>query len=133
MTAGDSLVASYDTISDFNTGGSDVIDFSVNLSKASNTSGAAAAAGNAAIDANGLATFHADDDTLAEKVAAVAADIQNATANTAGKVAIFQHGGNTYVFITDAAGANTTGDDLIELTGTSLTTITIAGNNFTGG
>ena len=133
VTAGDSLVASYDTISDFNTGGSDVIDFSVNLSKASNTSGAAAAAGNAAIDANGLATFHADDDTLAEKVAAVAADIQNATANTAGKVAIFQHGGNTYVFITDAAGANTTGDDLIELTGTSLTTITLAGNNFTGG
>ena len=55
------------------------------------------------------------DDTLAEKVAAVAADIQGATGNTAlGRYlpAWWQH----YVFITDAAGANTTGDDLIELT-----------------
>jgi hypothetical protein len=124
FTAGDSLVASYDKIADF-AKGSDVIDHSVALSLGGDAT-TAAAAGNALISAGGKASFHADDDTFAEKVAAVAADLNGATATTAGEVAFFEDGGNTYVFITDATDVDTNGDDIIELTGvTGLSTISV--------
>jgi S-layer protein len=131
VAAGDSTVAASDSISAW--GATDVINHAVDLSIGGDAL-TAAAAGNAQIAATGKATFHADDDTLAERIAAVAADLNGANANTAGKVAFFEHGGNTYVFITDATGGNTTGDDLITLVGvTGLTTITVTGGNITVG
>ncbi len=74
---------------------------------------AAATAGvNAKISTAGVATFAAEDDTLAEMVTTLAAD----TGLTDGEVVIFEFGGNTYVY-----GANDTSeaatDYLIELTG----------------
>lgn len=127
FTAGDSLVAASDKITDFNTGNvKDVIDHSATL--ALGGSAAAATAGNASISAGGKATFVAADNTLALKIAAVAADL-DAGAAAAGRVAFFEDSGNTYVFITDANATNTTGDDLIELTGvTGLTAITVDGS-----
>ncbi|WP_434248180.1 beta strand repeat-containing protein [Aliarcobacter cryaerophilus] len=126
FTAGDSLVATSDKITDFNTGNvKDVIAHSATLAKGG--SAAAATAGNASISTGGKATFDATDNTLALKITAVAADL-DAGGAVAGRVAFFEDSGNTYVFITDAAAGNTTGDDLIELTGvTGLTTITIDG------
>jgi hypothetical protein len=119
----DSLVASADTITDYS---GDTIDHNVGLSLGGDAA-TAAAAGNANISAGGLAIFHADDDTLAEKITAVAADLNGAAANTAGEIAFFEHDGDTYVFVTDAVGADTTGDTLIILDGvTGLTTLTIA-------
>lgn len=128
FTAGDSLVAKSDKITDFNTGNvKDVIDHSVTLSLGGNT--AAATAGNASISAGGKATFDATDNTLEKMITAVAADLNGANANTAGKVAFFENGGNTYVFITDSDDSTTTGDDLIQLTGvTGLTAITVDGS-----
>lgn len=44
----------------------------------------------------------------------------------------FVDGGNSYVFITDNDGSNTSGDDLIELTGvTNLTTIAFVHHGMT--
>jgi Ca2+-binding RTX toxin-like protein len=134
IAAGDSTAAAMDKIADFNNGGTEVIDYGNNLTKATNTSGTNATSGNASIDANGLATFHADDTTLALKIAAVNADIAGANTTVADLVAIFQHGGNTYVFISGGTDGATTDDTVIELTGVSLSTVTVDGNNdFTGG
>ena len=91
------------------------------------------------VDANGLATFDAADDTLLERATAVGNAIDklangNAGASTAGETVIFVHGGNTYVYISDAVAGFAAGDELIELTGIdSLTTITVANNNITIG
>jgi hypothetical protein len=140
ITAGDAGGSTngtaFDTITDWNTGGSDIIDHSVNLTKGN---AATAGVGQAGVDANGLATFNAADDTFAEKLAAVAAAIDedgNGAANntTAGETVIFVHNGDTYVYISDGTTGFGAGDDIIKLTGiTSLTTITVTNNNITIG
>jgi hypothetical protein len=76
-----------------------------------------AAAGNANISAAGLATFHADDDTLAERITAVAADLDAAAAVR--EAAVFVHAGQAYLYISNGAALNTDGDVLITLTGIS--------------
>jgi hypothetical protein len=87
----------------------------------------AAAAGNAAISAAGLASFHADDDTLAEKITAVAADLDGTAAVR--EAAVFVHAGQAYLYISDGAAGHTDGDALITLTGISTVTtgITLSG------
>ena len=78
--------------------------------------------------------------TLAEKLTAVAQALDETTAGVddnstaAGETVIFVHNGDTYVYISDANSGYGVGDDLIKLTGhTSLTTITIGGDNATIG
>ena len=82
---------------------------------ATQTVAAAAAAGTAQVATDGaLAVFHADDDTLVEKITAV----ENAIAVPGlGKAIHFMDSGNTYIFISDADNTVDANDQLIELTG----------------
>jgi len=101
------------TITDFNTGGSDIIRWDTNLSVVQN---ATAAVGNAAIDAEGLATFAAADDTVAEQLTAVEAAI-DATGNADGAIAFWSNGSDSYVFVSDGTGGLDANDMFIKLTG----------------
>ena len=122
-------VSGFDKITDFNTGGADVLSFGDVLN--SGVAGAAAtnpiAGSSVQIDGNGKAIFAAGDDTLAEKVAALAADNTNVANN---ELVFFEDGGNTYVY---GAGIDTTNNDadfLVELTGvTGLTKMTELAQN----
>lgn len=118
-------VAEADVILDWNAGGTaDSIGWDAVLTVEASVT--AAAAGTANVSAGGLATFDAADDTLAEKVTAVAAAIELQTATTDGEAAFFEHAGDTYVFISDGVAGVGAGDGLIKLTGvTGLTTLTI--------
>jgi Ca2+-binding RTX toxin-like protein len=89
---------------------------------------ATASAGNAAIDAEGIATFAEADDTLAERITAVEDSL---TGTTAGQMAVFEHGGNTYVFVGDGTNLVTAGDILVKLTGVvSVTGTTIDSSGY---
>ena len=70
---------------------------------------------------SGLVTFAAADNTYALKVAALQADAQ---LDTAGYVAVFNDGGNAYVYYAGAATGNTD-DQIIQLTG--ITAASVAG------
>jgi hypothetical protein len=91
----------------------------------------AAAAGNANISAAGLATFHANDTTLALKLTAVAADLDAAAAVR--EAAVFVHNGQGYMFISDGVAGLTSSDAVIVLTGvtTIATGMTLTGGNVT--
>jgi hypothetical protein len=82
----------------------------------------AVAATSVVVSAGGKVTFAAADDTLAEKVAALAADDTNLAD---GEIAFFEHAGSTYVyFANDTSDAAT--DALIMLNGlVDLTTLSI--------
>ena len=141
-TAGDAgggttAAIKFDTITDFNVSGdSDKIDHAEDLIVAT-ADQTAAVQGIASVTAGGKATFDALDDTLAEKLVAVAAAINNAAdgtagATVAGETVFFVHDGDTYVYISDGTAGYGTGDDLIKLTGhTGLATITAAGGDNT--
>ncbi|OJJ09063.1 hypothetical protein BKI51_23690 (plasmid) [Alphaproteobacteria bacterium AO1-B] len=116
------------TITDFNTGGSDVIRWDANLSVVQNGT---AAVGNAAIDAEGVATFAAADDTVAEQLTAVEAAIV-ATGNADGAIAFWTNGSDSYVFISDGTDGLDANDMFIKLTGvTGLTDSTISTTDLT--
>ena len=85
-------------------------------------SGGNAAAGTAVISANGLASFDAADNTLAEQITAVAAAIELTTGATAGEAAVWVNGANTYLFISDGVAGVTGNDIVVELTGIAATT-----------
>jgi len=86
------------------------------------TNTTAVAATSVVVSAGGKVTFAAADDTLAEKVLAIAADDTNLAD---GEVAFFEHGGNTYVYFANDTSDATT-DALIQLTGlVDLTTLSI--------
>jgi Ca2+-binding RTX toxin-like protein len=121
--AGDSLVATRDTITDFNVGGSDVLKFAVAQTVRAADATALVAGTNVQQSAGGLVTFHANDNTLALKIAAIQAD---AELDAVQSIAIFQDGGNTYVYSAGAATGNAD-DQIIQLTGVSLNTITGTG------
>jgi len=117
----------FDTITDF-AKASDIIrgaqTFTVETS-------ATASVGVASINAEGIATFNAADDTLAEMIVAVNAGI-NAGTESAGDFAIFQLGSDSYVFIHDGVTALGANDVLIKLTGvTGLTDSTISATDLT--
>lgn len=117
----------FDVITDWNVGGdADIIDFSGgSITIVTNST---AAAGVAAIDAEGLATFDASDNTLAEQIVAVEAGIATGSA-AAGQTAFFVNGGNTYVFISDGADGVGANDVLIQLTGFEGSDSTLASGN----
>ena len=80
------------------------------------------ATSNVAVAAGGKVTFATADDTLAERIVAIAADDTDLADS---EVAFFEHGGNTYVYAADDT-SNATADGMIELTGvTGLTTLTV--------
>jgi VCBS repeat-containing protein len=109
------ILSSADIIADFST--ADIIDYASALAIGGDSE-TAATAGNAQINLNGLAVFHADDNTLGEMIAAVVADLSVGEADPDGKMAIFTDMNNTYVYITDNDSATTTGDTFITLVGT---------------
>ena len=92
-------------------------------------------AGNAMINAEGIATFAASDDTLQEKIDAVETAIEAGT-EADGAIAIFEHDTDSYVFMYSndnggAAGVDIldTADLLIKLAGvTGLTDSTLDAN-----
>ncbi len=88
---------------------------------------ATATAGNAAVDAEGIASFATADDTLAERITAVEA----AMGGTAGQMAVFAHGGNTYVFVADGTAGVDAGDAIVKLVGvTGVTGTTIDSSGY---
>lgn len=118
---GSVIGAAMDTILDFNAGGGDILTFAGTTVVPPADSSAAVAGSNVQTSSGGLVTFHASDNTLALKTAAVQAD---AELDTAGAVAMFVDGGNTYVYYAGMAAGNLD-DQLVQLTGMSaLTTIT---------
>lgn len=122
FSAGDSDVASYDTITDFGT--TDVIRVSgVTIARAADNNANGADATKAKI-VNGVADFSgitivANQDTLAEKVTILAGQTSD------NDTVLFTHDGSTFLFV------ETSGNDLvIALTGVALafTTATQSGN-----
>jgi len=115
----------FDTITDYS---GDTIDLDVAITIGANANAAAATA--AAIAADGEATFHAADDTLAEVIVALEGGINAGGTAADGQLAFGEFGGNSYVFIsdgTDGVGAN---DIVIKLTGvTGLDSSALSGGN----
>jgi Ca2+-binding RTX toxin-like protein len=112
-----------DTISDFNTGGSDIIRLAGTV-VVPTSGGTAVATSAVAVATGGLVTFDSADDTYAEKVTALQADTAKMGA---GKAVLFVDGSDTYVFF-DGATTGTGDDQIIKLTGvsgTSFDTITV--------
>jgi Ca2+-binding RTX toxin-like protein len=114
----------FDEITDYGLG-SDIIDFGATLLVKVATSGSTSVATTALIT-NGIASFNAADDTLAEKIAAVNAGLV-AGSEADGQFAIFTHGSDTYLYILqdDAGDAVTAADVLIKLTGVAGATATV--------
>jgi Ca2+-binding RTX toxin-like protein len=111
------VIAAKDTITDF-VSGTDKIDFgATTLATVNHTT--AAVAGTAKIS-GGLATFHADDDTLSERVTAVFTAFAT---DAAGTSAVFTFGSDSYLAVVgDATAAFQDGDALIKLTGLQVAT-----------
>jgi hypothetical protein len=120
---------SFESITDF-TKSSDELRF-LNSSDAALTptiaTDSTATAGNAAVDAEGIASFASADDTLAERIAAVEAAI----GGTSGQLSVFEHGGNTYVFVSGGTSGVDAGDALVKLVGvTGVTGTTIDSSGY---
>lgn len=108
----------FDTISDWSV--TDKIDFGATTLALVNE-GVDTSAGQAAISATGLASFHTDDDTLAERIVAVEAGMTAAT-QTAGEVAVFAQGSDSYVFVSDGVAGVGANDVLIKISGVAVST-----------
>ena len=122
-TDGAGLVAGADTIADWLTD-ADLIDFGGTTLAAIEHANGIGAAGTANITATGFATFHADDDTLAEKLAAVVTAVGT---DAAGTSVVFTDGGHSYLFVVgDATADIQAGDALIKLTGIIATDLTFS-------
>jgi S-layer protein len=134
---GSSIVISdnMDTIT-FETG--DTIDFT----NASVTMGSAVAGANrATINANGLATFATTvpatlNDALAQIAASLDDNDNNAAADAvAGEAAVFQFGGQTYIYVSDGVAGHSAADIVIKVTGapsTITTGLIVAGGDVAG-
>ncbi len=117
----------WDSITDYQTG-VDIIDGPGTLALvAEGTLGA----GQASISATGLATFNVADSTLALRIAAVEAGMTAATA-AANETAVFNFGGDAYIFISDGTAGVGATDVLIKLVGiTAATGLTVATGDIT--
>lgn len=120
------LATGFDTIADFGTG-SDIIDFGTALSIVKSDSSPTSHV--AKIAQSGLATFHADDTTLEQKLTAIAAAI-NATGSTTatGEAAVFNHGSDGYIFISDNVSSVSANDVLIKLDGDAVKGVVLDSN-----
>lgn len=117
-----------DMIADFNTGGSDIIDFGAVGIVLNLENNGVTATSDVDTTVGGKIVFATADDTYAEKVIAIQADTE---LDAIGSVAFFEDSGNSYVYYAGAATVNTD-DQIVELTGvTGLSTISISGNDLT--
>jgi Ca2+-binding RTX toxin-like protein len=120
-TDGSIIGTALDVITDFNTAVADVLTFGGNPVLLTADATTLVAGSNVNTSAGGLISFAAADDTYSERVAAIQADAELDAANS---IAMFVHGGNTYVYHAGAAVGNAD-DQLVQLTGiTTLTTMT---------
>jgi hypothetical protein len=123
---GDTTTSAFDTITDWNAGGTSDFVRSANIDEVAgasiNTTGLAGLI--VAVSSGGKATFAAADDTFAEKLAVLDADDTNVGIQ---EVVFFEHGADTYIFYENTFGS---GDEqLIKLTGvTGLSTLTESGS-----
>lgn len=111
----------------------DVIDFTTaNIVRASADAGLAGT--RATIDnATGIATFLAAPGSLNDAFTQIAAGIHQAGGTNAGETVVFQFGGKTYVYVSDAAQGHSAADVVIEIVGapatlTSGITVTAGGD-----
>jgi len=113
----------FETITDY-TKASDIIDWDAALTV--DTAAAAAIATVAQVNSEGIATFHAEDDTLAERIVAATKGM-----DADGDFVVFEFGTDTYVYISgDANATQDAPDALIKLAGvTGITDTTIASGN----
>jgi hypothetical protein len=134
FTAGDLSAAPSDTVFDT------ITDFAKNSDIFDETVGAlvimpsatAAVAGTALINAEGIATFAAADDTLAERVIATEAGINLGGIAAVRQFAVFEHSTNSYLFVSDGVDAIGAADMLFQLTGvTGLSDTTITAGDLT--
>ena len=122
--------AIFSTITDFEADSDILDDTAAALSIASGTTNFGAA--TASINSEGFCTFNAADDTLAERIIAAEDGIAENGVAAAGQFALFEHGGHTYLFVSDGTDTLGAGDLLFQLNGvTGLTDTTIAGGNVT--
>jgi len=120
----------FDEITDF-AKGEDIID-DTGAAIVFLTNAGAPAVGTAEINAEGIATFNVADDTLAERIVAAEAGINAGGAAAAGQSAIFEQGGDSYLFISDGVDGIGAADNLIKLTGvTGLTDSTLTAGDLT--
>ena len=100
----------------------DVIDFASTIS----VPGTAVTAGanNAGISTTGIATFNSTPGTLADALTLIAAGIHSSgSATTAGESAVFQFGGKTYLYLSDAAQGHSAADVVVEIVGAPSTLV----------
>ncbi|MDO9139133.1 MAG: SwmB domain-containing protein, partial [Methylobacter sp.] len=118
---GSIIGTSMDIITDFNFGGADILTFGGATTVLAVDNTALVAGSNVQTTAGGVIVFHANDNTLALKIAAIQADIQ---LDVAGSIGMFVDSGNTYVYYAGTAAGNAD-DQLIQLSGVdTLVTIT---------
>jgi len=134
FTAGDLSAAPSDTIFDT------ITDFAKNSDIFDESAGAlvimpsatAAVAGTALINAEGIATFAAADDTLAERVIATEAGINLGGAAAVRQFAVFEHSTNSYLFVSDGTDGIAATDMLFQMTGvTGLSDTTLTAGDLT--
>ncbi|RTZ43177.1 calcium-binding protein [Candidimonas sp. SYP-B2681] len=101
-----------DVVTDFKAG-SDVLKFGADTALTAADTSLLIKGVNVNTSAKGLITFHADDNDLDSKIAAIQADTELDVANAVG---FFEDAGNTYVYYAGAAAGNED-DQLIQLTG----------------
>jgi hypothetical protein len=115
----------FDTITDFGAG--DIIDFDTTLTidpVLTEPTG-----GRASISALGLATFKSSDSTLSLRLSAVEDAMSEGSTPTAGEVATFTVGGDSYLFVSDSTAGLSPNDVLIKLQNKSMTGLTIQGGD----
>jgi len=115
----------FDTITDY-TSGTDIISATGITKYPDSIPSAPGTAGIANLTAE--VTFDGADDTLDEKIAAVANAMGGAASGCA---VVFQDNGDSYVFITDGSPGADTNDIIIKLVGVSGTELTVVGNTIT--
>jgi len=111
----------------------DSIDFTT-ATIAIATADAGLAGTRAAIAANGIATFLAAPGSFNAALTQIAASIQ-AGVTAAGEAVVFQFGGKTYVYISDADNGHSAADVVIEIVGAPATLtsgLTITNGDITG-
>ena len=104
--------AAADTVTEYTL---QTLDFAGNAALVA-AGGTAVAGSSVQTSANGKVTFHADDDTLAKKIAVIQNDGRLGAANA---VAIFSHGNDAYVYYAGTTIGNAD-DQIVRLAGRSI-------------
>jgi len=111
----------------------DLLDYSADLTISAVTLSAGV---NAGISSTGIVTFDGVPADLNAALTQVAGALHLGTVTDAnGEAALFQFGGNTYVYISDAVNGHSAGDIVVQIIGapsTLVTGLSISGGNING-